>query len=135
MCGGVQGPLRQQKGGAGSACASPPMQKEENTLQQEKMRESLVETEAAATAAPQRSTQKSTLSLSLSLSPVCGTSHQSHCEADGEDGGNWSRRRPGGDALLLQRQDGQPGPGAALHQGGLTDLLTDQHRGREAVTV
>lgn len=52
---------------------------------------------------------------------VRASSHQSHGEAHGEDGGRRSRRRPGGHALLLQGQDGQPCAHTALHQGEPTE--------------
>lgn len=47
-------------------------------------------------------------------------SHKSHRPAHGEDGGRRSRRRPRGDALLLQGEDGQPRSDPALHQGQWT---------------
>lgn len=50
-------------------------------------------------------------------------SHESHGPAHGEDGGHRSRRRPRGDALLLQGQDGQPRSRAALHKGGQLQIL------------
>lgn len=50
-------------------------------------------------------------------------SHESHGPAHGEDGGRRSRRRPRGDALLLQGQDGQPRSRASLHKGGQLQIL------------
>lgn len=55
---------------------------------------------------------------------LCLFSHESHDPAHREDGGRRSRRRPRGDALLLQGKDGQPRPRRALHKGRLTACLT-----------
>ncbi|XP_056266123.1 4-hydroxy-2-oxoglutarate aldolase, mitochondrial isoform X3 [Pseudoliparis swirei] len=48
----------------------------------------------------------------------CECSHESDGAAHGEDGGGRSRRRPRGDAVLLQGQDGRPRSDPALHEGG-----------------
>lgn len=57
------------------------------------------------------------LELFFSFLPL---SHKSHRPAHGEDGGRRSRRRPRGDALLLQGEDGQPRSDPALHEGQRT---------------